>query len=167
MKNNLLPPNFFSIYLSIYGRNALFRLNWNNHMKRIGIKILLIIFLCAIEKTEAMEITNSMIQQPELYIKITDWSVYGTWSAVGIIHHVTIENTSDIAYKNIKVRVYYTSTSTAQQAIIISQETGILPITLPPHSKNTYLKGGTTLGAESQFMNPTQIEVIGATPVTE
>src|ERR1700757_543735 len=125
---------------------------------RIVIRALILLGLFyTLGKAEEVEIKDPIIAHPEQYIKIIDWSVYGTWSAVGIIHHVTIENTSDIAYKNIKVRVYYTSTSTAQQAIIISQETGILPITLPPHSKNTYLKGGTTLGAESQFMNPTQI----------
>jgi hypothetical protein len=135
---------------------------------RITINVLILLSLFySLGKAEEVETKNSIIVHPEQYIKISDWSVYGTWSAVGIIHHVTIENTSDIAYKNIKVRVYYTSTSTAQQAIIISQETGILPVTLPPHSKNTYLKGGTTLGAGSQFMNPSRIEVLGATPVTE
>lgn len=72
-----------------------------------------------------------------------------------------------MAFKNIKVRVYYNSTSTSQERIIISQETGILLITLLPHSKNTYLRGGTTLGAGSQFMTPSRIEVIGDTPVTE
>src|SRR5574341_116841 len=103
---------------------------------RIGIKFLILLSLFyTIGKAEEVVADNPVIVHPEQYIKISDWSVYGTWSAVGIIHHVTIENTSDIAYRNIKVRVYYTSTSTAQQAIIISQETGILPITLPPHSK--------------------------------
>jgi hypothetical protein len=132
----------------------------------INVLILLSLFY-SLGKAEEIETKNSIIVHPEQYIKISDWSVYGTWSAVGIIHHVTIENTSDIAYRNIKVRVYYTSTSTAQETIIISQETGILPVTLPPHSKDTYLKGGTTLGVGSQFMNPTRIEVVGATPVTE
>ncbi len=135
---------------------------------RIAIKALILLSLfCTVGKAEEIGTNDPMILHPEWYIKITDWSVYGTWSAVGIIHHVTIENKSDIAYKNIKVRVYYTSTSTSQQSIIISQETGILPITLPPHSKNTYLKGGATLGAGSQFMTPNGIEVIGATPFTE
>ncbi len=135
---------------------------------RIATKVLIsFILFCTIGKAEEVVANNPIIVHPEQFINISDWSVYGTWSAVGIIHHVTIENTSDIAYRNIKVRVYYTSTSTAQQAIIISQETGILPITLLPHSKNTYLRGGTTLGAGSQFMTPSRIEVIGATPVTE
>lgn len=135
---------------------------------RVAINALILLSLfCMVGKGEERGTNDPMILHPEWYIKITDWSVYGTWSAVGIIHHVTIENKSDIAYKNIKVRVYYTSTSTSQQTIIISQETGILPITLPPHSKNTYLKGGTTLGAGSQFMNPNRIEVVGATQVIE
>jgi hypothetical protein len=110
---------------------------------------------------------NLMVKHPEFYIKITDWSVYATWSAVAIIHHLTIENTADIAYKNIKVRVYYTSTSTSKEGTIVSQETGVLPITLPPRSKNTYLKEGFPLGAGSQFMNPVRIEVLDATPVVK
>ena len=121
--------------------------------------------MCTIGKAQDVETNTSMVEHPEWYIKITDWSVYATWSAVAIIHHVTIENTSDIAYKNIKVRVFYSSTSPAQQGSTISQETGILPITLPPNSKQTYLKGGATLGAGSQFMTPTGIQVLGATPV--
>lgn len=132
---------------------------------KIYLTVLIILTMfCIAVKAEQIGTNDPMILHPEWYIKISDWSVYGTWSAVAIIHHVTIENTSDTAYKNIRVRVYYTSTSTAQQAIIISQETGVLPITLPPHSKNTYLKGGVTLGAGSQFMNPIRIEVLGATP---
>ena len=121
--------------------------------------------MCTIGKAQDVETNTSMVEHPEWYIKITDWSVYATWSAVAIIHHVTIENTSNIAYKNIKVRVFYSSTSPPQQGSTISQETGILPITLPPNSKQTYLKGGTTLGAGSQFMTPTGIQVLGATPV--
>ncbi|HXG31467.1 MAG TPA: hypothetical protein VNK81_07455 [Thermodesulfobacteriota bacterium] len=110
---------------------------------------------------------NPMIQHPEWYIRITDWYIYATWSAVAIIHHVTIENTGDVAYRNIRIRVYYTSTSPSQEGITISQETGILPITLPPHSKETYLKGGTPLGVASQFMNPSRIEILGATPIVD
>jgi hypothetical protein len=121
--------------------------------------------LCTIGKAEDVKTKNFMVEHPEWYIKITDWSVYGTWGAVAIIHHVTIENTGDIAYKDIKIRVYYTSTSASQEGIVVSQETGFLPITLPPQSKGTYLKGGTTLGSGSQFMTPTRIEVLGATPV--
>ena len=121
--------------------------------------------MCTIGKAQDVETNTSMVEHPEWYIKITDWSVYATWSAVAIIHHVTIENTSNIAYKNIKVRVSYSSTSPPQQGSTISQETGILPITLPPNSKQTYLKGGATLGAGSQFMTPTGIQVLGATPV--
>ncbi|HEX3037294.1 MAG TPA: hypothetical protein VHT73_19595 [Thermodesulfobacteriota bacterium] len=135
-------------------------------MKHIWIITLtLIAFFSVSGKSEEVQTTNPVIQRPEQYIKITDWYVYGTWSAVAIIHHVTIENTSDIAYKDIKVRVFYTSTSTSQQGIVISQETGVLPITLPPHSKGTYLQKGTTLGVASQFMNPSRIQVLAATPV--
>ena len=90
--------------------------------------------------------SNTMAAHPEWYIKVTDWNVYATWSAVAIIHHVTIENNSDIEYKDV-------------------QEVGVLPVTLPPRSKNTYLKSGHTLGAASTFMNPLDLQVLTATPV--
>lgn len=108
---------------------------------------------------------NTMAAHPEWYIKVTDWSVYSTWSAVAIIHHVTIENKSDIEYKDVKVRVTYSSDSTGGAGQIVSQEVGVLPVTLPPKSKNTYLPSGHTLGAASTFMNPVDLQVLTATPV--
>ena len=92
---------------------------------------------------------------------------YSVWSGVAIIHHVTIENTSDIAYKDIKVRVLYYSNSITDNGKQISQETGILPVVVPPHSKNTYLKGGSTLGASSMGMYAGYLEVLGAVPLIE
>ena len=114
---------------------------------------------------ESIEYDRQMIEHPEWYIKITDWAIYSTWSAVAVIHHVTIENTSDIPYKNVKVRVRYYQTAAPKRGTQISQETGVLPVTLPRKSKKTYLKGGSTLGAASMFMYPKQIEVLGAVPV--
>jgi DNA-binding response OmpR family regulator len=94
-------------------------------------------------------------------IRITSWSFYTGWNGVGIIHHVTIENLGDIAYKDIKVRInYYSNVGTA-----ISWKTGILPIIVPPHSKETYLKGGTPLGVGSSGMYAGNVEVLGVTPV--
>ena len=110
---------------------------------------------------------DSMKSHPEWYIKIPDWSVYATWSAVAIIHLVTIENTSDIPYKNIVVRVTYTSNTAGGAGTVISQEVGVLPVTVPPKSKDTYLKAGVPIGAGSQFMNPHSIQVLGATPVLD
>ncbi|MFI5322676.1 MAG: hypothetical protein ACHQ6U_03905 [Thermodesulfobacteriota bacterium] len=110
---------------------------------------------------------DSMKTHPEWYLNIPDWSVYATWSAVAIIHGVTIENTSDIPYKDIKVRVTYTSNTSGGAGNVISQEVGVLPITVPPRSKDTYLKAGYPLGAGSQFMNPLAIQVLDATPVLE
>lgn len=109
--------------------------------------------------------SNTMAAHPEWYIKVTDWNVYATWSAVAIIHHVTIENNSDIEYKNVKVRVYYSSDSTGGAGQIVSQEVGVLPVTLPPRSKKTYLSAGHTLGAASTFMNAVDLQVLSATPV--
>jgi len=138
-------------------------------MKRIVINALILFSLFyTIGKTEEVETTNPMILHPEWYIKITDWYLYvPVVSAVAIIHHVTIENTSDIAYKNIKVRVRYYSTSPSNYGTEISRETGVLPVTLPPHSKKTYLKGGFPLGAGSGGMYADNIEVLGSVPLLE
>lgn len=110
---------------------------------------------------------NSMSTHPEWYIKIPHWSVYATWSAVAIIHGVTIENTSDIPYKDIRVRVTYTTNTAGGAGNVVSQEEGVLPVTVPPRSKDTYLKAGYPFGAGSQFMNPVSIQVLGATPVLD
>jgi hypothetical protein len=127
--------------------------------------ILLAIF-CTIAKAEQIGTNDPMILHPEWYIKITDWSFYvASW--VAIIHHVTIENTSDIAYKNIKVRVSYYSSSPSNYGTEIAHETGILPVTLPPHSKKTYLKGGTVLGAGSTIWYAGNLQVLEAVPIMD
>ena len=110
---------------------------------------------------------GSMKTHPEWYINISDWSVYATWGGVAIIQGLTIENTSDIAYTGVKVRVTYTSNTAGGAGGVVNQESGVLPITLPPHSKDTYLRAGYPFGAGSQFMNPLAIQVLGATPVLD
>ncbi len=109
---------------------------------------------------------NFQVMHPEWYIKITDFNVYSA-RGVAIIHHVTIENTSDIAYRNVKVRVRYNSTSYTNYGTEVATETGVLPVTLPPQSKKTYLQGGSVLGATSSSFYPKTIEVLGAVPVIE
>lgn len=134
-------------------------------IKIAGLLFLLFFLAMPLAKAEKLYIPESMYTNPEWYIKVTDWSLYSTWSAVAIIHSVTIENTSDVEYKDVKVRVCYTSMSTGGAGNIVSQETGVLPVTLPPRSKKTYLRSGTTLGAASTFMNATELQVLGARPV--
>jgi hypothetical protein len=76
-----------------------------------------------------------MIQHPEWYIKILDWSFYVAWGGVAIIQNVAIENTSSVGYQDIKVRVNYYSTTGSNYGIQVGQEIGFLPVTLPPKSK--------------------------------
>ncbi len=135
-------------------------------MKTIVISLLMLFTLFNLSGlSEEKEITTTMAQHPEWYIKITDWSFYAT-RGVGIIHHVTIENTSDIAYKNVEVRLHYYSTSASNYGTEIGNETGVLKVVLPPHSKKTYLEGGAVLGAGSSLFNADNIEVLGALPAT-
>ena len=68
------------------------------YMHKAIIVLLLTSLFCATGRSEGIDIKNLMINHPEWYIKITDWHVYAGWSCPAIIHHVTIENTSDIAY---------------------------------------------------------------------
>ena len=101
-----------------------------------------------------------METNPDSYIKIHDYSVYATWSSVAILHNVVIENTSDLTYENIKVRICYSSLN--MPGTIISQEVGIIPVTVPPHSKNRYLRAGIPFGGGSQAMDAVDIQVLGA-----
>jgi len=137
-------------------------------MKHIRIRalVLLLTLLCVSGKAEEVKTTNPMILYPEHYIKVADWSFYVAFRTA-IIHHVTIENTSDIAYKNIQVRVLYYSTSAPHYGTQVGQEIGVLPITLPPHSKKTYLEGGFVLGSGSSLFYADNIEVLGAVPVLD
>ncbi len=133
---------------------------------RTAIKALIFFSLfCITVNAEEAKTENFQISHPEWYIKITGFNVYSA-RGVGIIHHVTIENTSDIAYKNVKVRVRYNSTSYTNQGTEVATESGVLPLTLPPHSKKTYLEGGAVLGASSSGFDAGSIEVLSAIPVT-
>lgn len=145
--------------------SAFISLSKRNKMKRIVITVLILLSLfCVTVKAEEAEIKDSMILHPEWYIKITDWSFY-TPFRTAIIHHVTIENTSDIAYKDVKVLVRYYSTSPSIYGTSVGGEIGVLPVTLPPYSRETYLEKGHVLGSGSSLFYADNIEVLGATPV--
>ena len=113
-----------------------------------------------IADTASSDEIKYMEDHPASYIKVHDYSVYATWSAVAILHNVTIENTSDITYENIKVRIWYTSFDSPGN--VVSQEVGIIPVTIPPHSKQNYLRAGIPFGGASQAMNAVDIQVLGA-----
>ncbi len=136
-------------------------------MRRLVIAAIFILALAAGPARGQDYLPDSMKTHPEWYLKISDWSVYATWSAVAIIQGVTIENTSGITYKDVRVRVTFTSNTAGGAGGVISQEEGVLPITVPAGSKDTYLRAGYPLGAGSQFMNPLAIQVLGATPVLD
>jgi hypothetical protein len=131
----------------------------------MGILILLGLFYHPV-KAEEGETLDLMVEHPELYIKVTNWSFY-TAFRTAIIHHVTIENASDIAYKDVKVRIRYYSTSPSNYGTQVGQEIGILPVTLPPHSKQTYLREGAVLGAGSSLFDADNLEVLGATAILD
>ncbi|MGE5444093.1 MAG: hypothetical protein ACM3SR_05740 [Ignavibacteriales bacterium] len=136
-------------------------------MKRIIIKaLIMLILLYRIGKAEEAGTKNLMILHPEQYIKVTDWSFYVA-SRVAIIHHVTIENTGDVPYKDVEVRVLYYSMSYSNYGTQVSGETGILHVTLPPHTKKTYLEGGAVLGSGSTLFYADNLEVLGAVPLTD
>ncbi|MEQ9618313.1 MAG: hypothetical protein RIG61_03960 [Deltaproteobacteria bacterium] len=101
-------------------------------------------------------------------IKITDWSFYAAWG-MSTMHNVTIENTSDVAYKEIKVRVsYYLSYYPTQPSTAVL----VLPVNLPPRSKDTYLEGGLASlivnpgGMFGMHLSSGEIEVLEAVPET-
>jgi hypothetical protein len=135
---------------------------------RIVISILFILLiLSSNSRSEELLNENPMIQHPEWYIKILDWSFFVAWGGVAIIQNVAIENTSSLGYKDIKVRVNYYSTTGSNYGLQVGQEIGFLPLTLPPKSKNIYLKDGAILGLGSTNLRAGSMEVLGAVPLIQ
>lgn len=94
-------------------------------------------------------------------LKITDWSYYEAMGGLAIINNVKIENSSNITYKNVKVSISYYS----RYGTEVSWQTGILPVTVPPHSKRTYLKEGIVILAGLGDMDARDLEILDASPV--
>ena len=117
-------------------------------------------------QAERVKSTTSMILHPEWYLKVVDFS-YFIAARVAIFSNFKIENTADIAYKDIKVKAYYYSTFSGGVGQVVSSTSGYLPITVPPNSANTYLKDGITMGAGSINYRVKYVEVLGATPVVD
>ncbi len=142
-------------------------------MKRLSVGVftalLLALVFCYTERRayseDAFEYNSNQVLHPEWFIKVTDWSFY-TAARVAILSSVTIENTSDVTYKDVRVKLLYTSYP-APVAGIIATSTATLPVTLPPKSKATYLKGGMTVGAGEQSYKLSDVVVISATAVKD
>lgn len=136
-------------------------------MKKPYLKILLLLSLLSsgVKAQDARDI-NPILQHPEWYINVTDWA-FSTAFKVAIIHHLTIENTSDVAYKDVKIRIRYYSTAPSTYGTMVGQQEGVLPVTLPPRTKKTYLKDGTVLGSGSSLFYAGDLEVLGAVPILD
>ena len=134
-------------------------------MSHIATKLfILLVLFTPIAKAQELQPTISMSQHPERYIKVTDWSYFAALR-VAMISNVTIENTADIAYKDIKIKLNYYSTSYGSVGQQVSSTTAVLPITLPPRSKATYLKGGMPIGLGVSSYQTKYVQVLGAVPV--
>jgi hypothetical protein len=135
-------------------------------MNHIAIKLLILLVLFSpLAKAQELKATISMLQHPEWYIKVTDWSFFAAWGGVAMISNVTIENTADIAYKDIEIKLNYYSTSYNNAGQQVSSTTAVLPITVLPHSKGTYLRGGMPIGMGAQSYQTKYVQVLGAVPV--
>jgi len=136
-------------------------------MKHIATNIfVLLVLFSTFAKAQELDATNPMILHPEWYIKVTDWSYFAAFR-VAMISNVTIENTADIPYKNIEIKLNYYSTSYNNPGEQVSSTTGVLPITIPPRSKNTYLKSGMPLGMGAMSYKTKYVQVLGAVPVVK
>jgi len=131
----------------------------------ISVFIILTIFFSTgfLDATASESSKKDMIENPEKYLKITDWQFYIA-ARVAIIHHVKIENTADIDYKNIRVKVEYYSNYPKYNRYL-SSTSGVLPITVAANSNELYLRGGTTLGAGSAGYIAKNIKIIGVEPI--
>jgi hypothetical protein len=134
-------------------------------MSHIATKLFILLLLFSpFAKAEELKPTVSMIQHPERYIKVTDWSYFSALR-VAMISNVTIENTADIAYKEIEIKLNYYSTSYGSVGQQVSSTTAVLPITIPPRSKATYIRGGMPIGLGVSSYQTKYVQVLGAVPV--
>jgi len=109
---------------------------------------------------------SNMITHPEWFLKVTDWSYFAP-ARVAMLSSVRIENSATIAYKDIKVRLLFNSTSPPAVGQTIATTQGVLPVTVPPKSADVYLKGGITMGAGRQGYRVSDIQILSATPITD
>jgi hypothetical protein len=136
-------------------------------MSHITTKLFILLLLFSpLARAQELEPTISMIQHPEWYIKVTDWSYFAALR-VAMISNVTIENTADIAYKDIEIKLNYYSTSYNNAGEQVSSTTAVLPITIPPRSKSTYLKSGMPIGMGALSYQTKFVQVLGAVPVVK
>lgn len=136
-------------------------------MMRVKLNTLLVLLtIVSLVKADDQERLKPMMDHPEWYINISDWSFYAPFG-VGIIKAVTIENTSDITYKDVLIRIRYYSTSSRYYGRQISEGVGVLPVIVPPRSKKTYLRDGITFGQTPGQIYAGGLEVLGAIPVVE
>jgi len=136
-------------------------------MKYLTLTIVLVLVLISgVGNSEEVKPKQSEILHPEWYLKVIDFSYYFP-ARVAIFTNFKIENTAAIPYKDIKVKALYISYYPGSVGQIVSSTSGVLPITVPPNSTDTYLKGGIPLGAGSQSYRVNYVEVLGATPVLD
>lgn len=114
---------------------------------------------------DAFSYDSNQVTHPEWYLNVSKWSYFAP-ARVAMLSSVVIENTADVAYKDIKIRLLYSS-YTNPVAGTIATDTTVLPVTVPPKSKDTYLKGGIPIGAGKQDYKVTDIEVLSATPIKD
>ncbi len=108
---------------------------------------------------------SNEITHPPWFLKVTDWSYFAP-ARVAMLSSVKIENSASIAYKDIRIRIVFTTSSGTAVGQTIATTQGVLPVTVPPNSADTYLKSGITMGAGRQGYLVTEIQVLSATPIT-
>ena len=143
--------------------------------KLSGLYILFAFLICMSLNSQAQEPTttpnpasynSNEITHPEWFLKITDWSFFAP-ARVAMLSSVKIENTASIAYKDIRIRVIFNASSGPAVGQTIATTQSMLPVTVPPNSADTYIKGGMPVGAGRQGYRVSDIQVLSATPITE
>ncbi len=127
--------------------------------------VLLITALCCIQLLLTPNTQSDETKyHPSEHIIVHKWGFYVA-GRVAIIHHLVLENKSPIPYTNIRIRIDYYSTSPSSYGELLSFQEKVINITLPPHSKNTYIKEGIPIGIGSTEYKAKNLRIIDAKPV--
>lgn len=132
-----------------------------SHIKFLLIFIFLLIPFTTSGSSQETSISDDMLKNPVRYIEVHEWAFYVA-ARVAILHSVVLENKSDVAYTDIKVRVNYYSTTPGSYGMKVGFQEKVLNITLPPRSKKKYLREGMPIGAGSPQLLAKNLEIRSA-----
>lgn len=126
----------------------------------IAIPLFLLSLLSAEARALDMQFEDRMLENPSEYIEIHKWGFYNPFS-VGVLHNITIENTSAVTYSDVEIKLSYFTPHNAENSTRLSYEKKTLDLILPAGTSKTYFtEGGVTVGTGYDRITRQKVEAV-------